>query len=126
MICLQVPYAQKDAAKALGARWSQDKKTWYVPHGMLATSFERWMPAADLPALPSRKCRPVAKKSAPEKSASKRVDEYVGKTIVGANYFDVGHDCNPFVECATCRPALESSGWAAASRATSALIEKCS
>lgn len=28
---LNVPFAQKDDAKALGARWNQAKKKWYVP-----------------------------------------------------------------------------------------------
>ncbi|WP_157199584.1 DUF5710 domain-containing protein [Methylomonas koyamae] len=30
---LNVPYAQKDAAKALGARWDASNKKWYIPAG---------------------------------------------------------------------------------------------
>ena len=30
-IYLQVPYAEKDAAKAMGARWDAKRKSWYVP-----------------------------------------------------------------------------------------------
>jgi general L-amino acid transport system permease protein len=31
---LNVPYAEKDAAKSLGARWNPAKKRWYVPPGV--------------------------------------------------------------------------------------------
>lgn len=116
MIRLQVPYAQKDAAKSMGARWDQAGKTWYVPPGALASSFERWMPAVDMP----RKIDPKK----PVKKSRPRVDSYVGKTITGAHYFDAGHDCNPFEECAACRPALESSGWLAAHHAALELIQR--
>jgi hypothetical protein len=40
---LNVPFAEKDAAKALGARWDAAKKKWYVPSGVAAELFERWM-----------------------------------------------------------------------------------
>lgn len=109
MIRLQVPYAQKDAAKSMGARWDQAHKTWYVPPGALASSFERWMPVVD-----------VVRKIDQPKSAKKsrpRVDSYIGKTIVGAHYFKHDHDCSPFEDCEACRPVLEVSGWAEARRA---------
>jgi len=32
-IDLQVPFAEKDAAKHLGARWDSQNTTWYVPDG---------------------------------------------------------------------------------------------
>ncbi|MDD5578296.1 MAG: DUF5710 domain-containing protein [Methylobacter sp.] len=41
---LDVPYAQKDAAKALGARWDAANKKWYVPAGMDVTLFAIWQP----------------------------------------------------------------------------------
>ena len=31
-IYLQVPYAEKDEAKALGAYWDPDRRSWYIPH----------------------------------------------------------------------------------------------
>lgn len=43
---LNVPYAEKDEAKALGARWDAAKKKWYAPPGAEADRFERWMPQA--------------------------------------------------------------------------------
>jgi hypothetical protein len=40
---LNVPFAQKDEAKALGAKWDAAKKKWYVPPGVAVEQFERWM-----------------------------------------------------------------------------------
>ncbi len=45
MLFLNVPFAQKDEAKALGARWNADKKKWYVPDGVDTTPFSRWTAA---------------------------------------------------------------------------------
>lgn len=35
LVWLNVPYAQKDRAKALGARWNPGEKSWYVPEYVL-------------------------------------------------------------------------------------------
>jgi hypothetical protein len=40
---LDVPYAEKDAAKALGARWDSTRRCWYVPEGLDPASFLRWV-----------------------------------------------------------------------------------
>jgi len=42
-IDLQVPFNEKDAAKRLGARWDGDGKIWYVPEGVDARPFSRWL-----------------------------------------------------------------------------------
>jgi len=42
---LRVPFAEKDAAKALGARWDAAKKIWYVQDVAELTPFMRWNPA---------------------------------------------------------------------------------
>ncbi|MGY6274187.1 DUF5710 domain-containing protein [Methylomonas sp. MgM2] len=39
---LNVPYAEKDAAKARGARWDPTNKKWYVPAGKNTAPFEQW------------------------------------------------------------------------------------
>jgi hypothetical protein len=31
---LKVPYAEKDQAEALGARWEPSRRCWYVPDGL--------------------------------------------------------------------------------------------
>ena len=43
-IDLQVPYPEKDTAKALGARWDAAKKIWYVKDVSDLTPFSRWIP----------------------------------------------------------------------------------
>ena len=43
-IDLKVPFAEKDTAKALGARWDAAKKIWYVKDVADLTPFSRWIP----------------------------------------------------------------------------------
>jgi hypothetical protein len=104
MMILKVPYADKDKAKALGARWNAQRKVWYVPDGTAVTPFEQW-------------CTPGAGAgtAAPglAKESAGKVDSYVGKPTLGANYIELEHDCNPFSPCEQCRPALAASGWMA-------------
>ena len=40
---LNVPYAEKEAAKALGARWDPAKKKWYAPEGLAPDEFSQWL-----------------------------------------------------------------------------------
>ena len=50
---LTVPFAQKDEAKALGARWDPARKRWYVPEGIDKSLFQRWHAAdTDVPNTP--------------------------------------------------------------------------
>lgn len=39
---LNVPYAQKDTAKALGTKWDAAYKKWYVPAGKDISLFAQW------------------------------------------------------------------------------------
>lgn len=41
-IYLNVPFAQKDEAKALGARWDAVQKKWFVPAGKDIALFAKW------------------------------------------------------------------------------------
>ncbi|HUZ64824.1 MAG TPA: zincin-like metallopeptidase domain-containing protein [Acetobacteraceae bacterium] len=41
---LAVPYAEKDDAKQLGARWDRQAKAWYVPAGVDLDAFTPWLP----------------------------------------------------------------------------------
>ena len=50
---LNVPFAQKDAAKALGARWDATNKKWYVPADKDITLFAQWQPQSDSAESPS-------------------------------------------------------------------------
>ena len=39
---LNVPYAEKDTAKSLGAKWDPAKKKWYAPANTELSSFSKW------------------------------------------------------------------------------------
>lgn len=41
---LNVPFAAKDQAKRLGARWDPQQRSWYVPHGVDIQPFRAWWP----------------------------------------------------------------------------------
>lgn len=47
---LKVPYADRDAAKGLGASWDGLRKSWYLPPGADLASFEKW-PVVPAPAV---------------------------------------------------------------------------
>jgi len=76
-IYLNVPYAQKDAAKALGARWDAANKKWYVPAGKDITLFAQWQTAqvmAPPPSTATKQTKPRAlsnKVSASSQNAAK-------------------------------------------------------
>ncbi|EOD33682.1 hypothetical protein EMIHUDRAFT_229417 [Emiliania huxleyi CCMP1516] len=45
---LDVPFDEKDDAKAAGARWDGDEKKWYVvEHASSFAAFERWLPLVE-------------------------------------------------------------------------------
>lgn len=39
---IDVPFREKDEAKALGARWDRQEKSWYVPGGVDLAQFSKW------------------------------------------------------------------------------------
>jgi len=43
-INLVTPFAEKEAVKALGARWDSTKKLWYIADVADLTPFLRWIP----------------------------------------------------------------------------------
>jgi hypothetical protein len=45
-IPLKVPFKEKDEAKSHGARWNPDGKHWYVPVGVDAAPFKKWLDGA--------------------------------------------------------------------------------
>ncbi|WP_342027677.1 DUF5710 domain-containing protein [Magnetospirillum fulvum] len=42
---IAVPYAEKDQAKALGAKWDRDAKSWFIPTGLDPALFAKWTQA---------------------------------------------------------------------------------
>lgn len=108
MIFLKVPYAEKDEAKALGARWNPARKCWYVPEGKDAGPFARWVAGA------------ASADGAPKAPSSR--DAHGAKPVVGSKYVELPHACNPFEECAECKPRLIESGWLEAHQAVRKLL----
>ena len=43
MLILNVPYKEKDQAKALGAKWNPDIKKWYVQNRQDYVKFCKWV-----------------------------------------------------------------------------------
>lgn len=130
---LKVPYAQKDAAKALGAWWSMERKCWFVPAGVPLAPFAEWMPAgawlaayekpnAEWPCSAKKPARelsmtPKALRSREKRAAkfaAKRQDSYEAKAATIIHYIELAHDCSPFEACEHCKPTLIASGWMAA------------
>lgn len=72
-IYLNVPYAQKDEAKALGARWDATSKKWYVPADKDISLFTKWHADAAVPFSPSTVSSKSKSPAANQTSASKIV-----------------------------------------------------
>lgn len=49
MVILEVPYAEKDLAKQMGARWNPALRKWYIPKGLDPEAFTAWLPASPDP-----------------------------------------------------------------------------
>jgi hypothetical protein len=120
MVFLTVPYAQKDAAKALGARWNPTRRRWYVADGVDTAPFAKWIDAASAAAGAAG---PSAAPAAPAAGAKLgRVDSYQGKTVVGVNYVALEHDCNPLEACPTCTEQLAGMPWSEARAGLQTLV----
>lgn len=48
---IAVPFSEKNEAKALGAKWSKQDKSWYIPDGTDAAVFAKWSAVTPAPAL---------------------------------------------------------------------------
>ena len=90
MTFLNVPYAEKDEARALGARWNPGRKRWYVPTGVALDPFQKWLKAGD---------------------SGGRADTAAAKLVVGANSVELAPASNPFEPCAECAQALVGTPW---------------
>jgi hypothetical protein len=94
---LKVPFAEKDKAKKLGARWDAALKLWYVAGETDATPFAQWSP------MPHE--GPVgAKVGVPGHGAVKQ--QASGKIFVGSAFVEIERlcDCLPWDVCVRCEP----------------------
>lgn len=89
---LNVPYAEKDKAKRLGARWDIARRVWFVVDVENLEPFLRWIPLhLKKPSLRNKTRR--KKKEAPKLNQ--------GMVCVGSMYYEHGCTCIPWEDC-TC------------------------
>lgn len=95
---LKVPFAEKDEAKKLGARWDAGRKIWYVEGKEDLAPFARWSPTP-LDASASAAAAPTRRGSAGAEVSSS------GKVHVGARYVEHPRvcDCPPWEVCDKCQ-----------------------
>lgn len=94
---LKVPFAEKDAAKKLGARWDAARKLWYVEDKVDLAPFAKWAPTP----------RSGAAGEVPAQRASGSARQVsAGKAVVGSAYVAYAPECacSPWVLCEKCRP----------------------
>lgn len=98
---LRVPFAEKDEAKRLGARWDPGRRLWYVQNAADLSAFSRWLPdtAEDGAAEP---LKPAGTRK-PATSAA--------LVKVGAHYFELDCECLPWEGCAKCQAIVVAKGW---------------
>lgn len=91
---LKVPFAEKEAAKKLGARWDAARKNWYVVNQGDMQPFTKWSPTAHDDA-------PI-----PPKKAAVMRSESTGKVYVGSRYVELPLvcECPPWEVCEKCTP----------------------
>ena len=95
-INLVTPFAEKDAAKALGARWDAAKKCWYIVDVADLTPFLRWIP--DMKAAMAGSTDAV--KRLTKDTSTSQVNEFQGLTTGPAEVPHCGCDVLPWDDCA--------------------------
>lgn len=97
---LKVPFAEKDAAKKLGARWDAARKLWYVADGKDPAAFAKWSPVPHEAGAAAPAASPASRAT-----SSRSVVETSGKPIVGSRYVEVSVSCEcpPWEVCEQCR-----------------------
>lgn len=73
-INLKTPFAEKDAVKALGARWDAKLKVWYIEDVADITPFLRWIPAAGAAAARPDGAVPTATQTPAASKPAKLID----------------------------------------------------
>lgn len=94
---LKVPFAEKEQAKKLGARWDAARKVWYVAGDADLKLFSRWSPTADDGAVAA---------TPPAQAAAAKKPPTAGKFSVGSAFVDQPRicDCLPWEVCDKCEP----------------------
>jgi hypothetical protein len=94
-INLVTPFAEKDAVKALGARWDAAKKCWYSVDVADLTPFSRWIPDMVAAVTGSADGSNRLAKGA----VKTQVNEFKGLTTGPADVPHCGCDVLPWDDC---------------------------
>lgn len=89
---LKVPFAEKDAAKKLGARWDAASKIWYVMDKADMSVFAKWAPT---PREAARAAMPAASAQMQSAGVSRSGKLFRPQALSCA--------CLPWEDCARCR-----------------------
>jgi putative DNA primase/helicase len=87
-VYLAVPYDDKDEAKALGAKWDGERKSWYAPGPEAARKLSKWLPLPKTPRIKAVKpAMPVAPTAptAPPREEFTRALQRIGFVLSGAH-----------------------------------------
>jgi len=101
-INLVTPFAEKDAVKALGARWDPKMKVWYVADTPDLTPFARWIPGPAAAATRGATAATPARQSAPNAPVRQARAPITAKPHVDVPH--CGCDVAPWEDCMHTRP----------------------
>ncbi len=93
---LKVPFAEKEEAKKLGAKWDAARKIWYVEDKSDMAPFAKWAP---------RRHETSGAAEPTPKTGSARNQQSTGKFIVGSEYVQPVRVCAclPWDVCDKCQ-----------------------
>jgi len=95
---LDVPYHQKDEAKALGARWDRQEQSWFLPAGIKDTApFAQWARKADT-AAPEHPTQPEKQRTQERQYLAVPYGERAAAKAAGALWDKGGHVAASSVE----------------------------
>ena len=101
-INLVTPFAEKDAVKALGARWDAAQKCWFIVNATDLTPFVRWIPDREAAMqVPADGVKQLTKET-----PKPRINQFKGPTTgSSAEVLHCGCDVLPWEDCVhTTRP----------------------
>lgn len=75
---LHVPFAEKNEAKALGAKWDPTERSWFVPGDLDVALFARWLDEGAVAAAPMVNSREVEIAAAGEATNALTLSAYLG------------------------------------------------
>lgn len=95
-IDLNVPYKEKDDAKALGCRWDAARKTWYIIAQEDITQFIQWFKPEHRKPYTDKNKVPFIPNKKHKKNKVKK--ECKSKRTIGANFVESSDDSLPWVD----------------------------